>query len=149
MWRKNGRNPNYRHTSFETAQNEAHRLASITPNVSFYILEALEKVRKDVTAEISLTAKQLRARAHAKQYFLTKLEKQYKAEEKKKKDSGKYLLPFITMAKTEAKTEDKTTLIVNKFSEALYAQKQEEWGKFFADFANYLKELKNDIRSVG
>lgn len=40
VWNPNGRNPTYRHTTRESAQIEAERLAALNPRQSFFVLKA-------------------------------------------------------------------------------------------------------------
>lgn len=49
VWNPEGENPKYRHSNFESAREEADRLALSNPDQEFYVLEAHEyMVRRTV-----------------------------------------------------------------------------------------------------
>lgn len=41
VWNPNGRNPGYRHSSRESAQTEAERLAALNPGASFFVVKGV------------------------------------------------------------------------------------------------------------
>lgn len=48
VWRSKGRSPNKKHETYEAAQEEAKRLVKNNPNVTFYVLEALDEIKAEV-----------------------------------------------------------------------------------------------------
>lgn len=55
VWRSKGSSPNKKHETYESAQEEAKRLVKNNPNVTFYVLEALD----EITAEVEIKEKKL------------------------------------------------------------------------------------------
>ncbi len=48
VWRSQGSSPNKKHETYEAAQEEAKRLVKNNPNVTFYVLEALDEIKAEV-----------------------------------------------------------------------------------------------------
>lgn len=48
VWRDKGSSPNKKHETYEAAQEEAKRLVKNNPNVTFYVLEALDEIKAEV-----------------------------------------------------------------------------------------------------
>ena len=48
VWRSQGSSPNKKHETYEAAQEEAKRLVKNNPNVTYYVLEALDEIKAEV-----------------------------------------------------------------------------------------------------
>lgn len=47
VWNENGRNPTYKHQTFDSAKIEAERLANLNPGQTFVVLESRAECRKN------------------------------------------------------------------------------------------------------
>lgn len=53
VWNPAARNPNFRHKSYEEAEAEASRLASVAPSEEFFVLQAMAHVKRHAPVTVT------------------------------------------------------------------------------------------------